>query len=98
MIGALFGGSVGLGGILLVFVGFVYSHAETIDLADQRAKFRRVAQVGLIPFLLSLIDSALCLRWMRVQSPCLIGWSAGLFYICLLLTGLYGIGAFWFYL
>ena len=48
---AMFGAAVGLAGILLVFVGFVYSHAETIDLADTRRKYKIIAKLGLAPFL-----------------------------------------------
>jgi hypothetical protein len=29
---ALFGAAVGLAGILLVFVGFIYAHSETLEL------------------------------------------------------------------
>jgi hypothetical protein len=65
---AVFGAAVGLAGILLVFVGFVYSRVETFDLADQRDKFRFVAKCGIAPFLVALASATLCLRWMTNQS------------------------------
>jgi hypothetical protein len=95
---AIFGAAVGLAGILLVFVGFVYSRAETMDIARTREKFRRIAKSGIVPFLVSLLCSALCLRWMLVPSVVTFCWVRYSFYVCLVLTTLYGVVAFVFYL
>jgi hypothetical protein len=95
---AVFGAAVGLAGILLVFVGFVYSRVETFDLADQRDKFRFVAKCGVAPFLIALISATLCLRWMTNQSLIVEHLAICLFYVGLALTALYGVVAFLFYL
>jgi hypothetical protein len=95
---AIFGAAVGLAGILLVFVGFVYSHAETQPLADDRKKFRVVAKVGLLPFLVSLTCAALCLGWMFSPTDTTLCWIRGTCYGGMGLTALYGIIAFLFYL
>jgi hypothetical protein len=94
---ALFGASVGLGGILLVFVGFIYAHSEGMDLELERKKYKTVAKVGMLPFLVSLVCAFLCLRWMLCPSPeaMLPVYS---FYLSLGLTALYGLVAFLFYL
>jgi hypothetical protein len=95
---AIFGAAVGLAGILLVFVGFIYSHAETIDLADTRQKYKVVAKLGLIPFLISLLSASLCLNWMLSPSPGVFCWVRYSFYGGMGSTALYGIVAFLFYL
>lgn len=95
---AIFGAAVGLAGILLVFVGFVYSHAESQPLKDDREKFKLVAKLGLLPFLVCLGDAFLCLHWMTSPSPAIFGWTR--YALCggMGLTALYGIVAFLFYL
>jgi hypothetical protein len=95
---AIFGAAVGLAGILLVFVGFVYSHAETQPLADDRKKFKLVAKIGLLPFLISLLCASLCLSWMFSPSPATLSWVRCTCYGGMGLTALYGIVAFVFYL
>jgi hypothetical protein len=94
---ALFGAAVGLGGILLVFVGFIYAHSEGMELELDRQKYKRVAKVGMLPFLVSLLCAFLCLRWMLCpsQEAMLPIYS---FYLSLGVTALYGIVAFLFYL
>src|SRR6266852_1619930 len=95
---AIFGAAVGLAGILLVFVGFIYSHAETIDTARTRERYKLVAKSGIVPFLVSLLCAFLCLKWMLGPSLVTFGWVQHLFYGCLALTALYGVVAFVFYL
>jgi hypothetical protein len=95
---AVFGAAVGLAGILLVFVGFVYGHAETITLAIPREKHKLVAKMGIVPFLLSLLCATFCLRWMSYPSDIAFGSLSYSFYSCMGLTALYGIVAFLFYL
>ena len=94
---ALFGAAVGLAGILLVFVSFVYSRAESSDLARLRGKYRHIAKFGMVPFLVSLACAALCLRWMLIPSPVTFCWVRYSFYVCLGLTALYGVVALVFY-
>ena len=95
---AIFGAAVGLGGILLVFVGFLYSRAETLDLDRQRQRFRIVAKIGIVPFLLSLSSAIISLHWMETQSAELYTLSVCTFYASAVLTALYGLGAFILYL
>jgi NhaP-type Na+/H+ or K+/H+ antiporter len=95
---AIFGAAVGLSGVLLVIVGFVYTHAETLDLKENREKLKNVAKLGLIPFLVTLICATLALHWMFSPSPDLLCWAKYLFYTGIALTAVYGIGSFVFYL
>jgi hypothetical protein len=95
---AIFGAAVGLAGILLVFVGFVYSHAESRELKDDRDKFKLVAKVGLFPFLICLGCGFLCLDWMSSPSPGIFCWARYALYGGMGLTALYGVVAFLFYL
>lgn len=95
---AIFGAGVGLAGILLVFVGFIYSRVETFDLERVRRKFRRVARSAIAPFLLSLISAGLSLRWMLHPSWSVYLWARLTFYAAMVFTALYGIVAFLFYL
>jgi hypothetical protein len=95
---AIFGAAVGLAGILLVVVGFVYSHAESQPLEGDRKKFKRVAKVGLLPFVICLFCAFLCVRWMSLASPSLLCWIECSLYVGMGLTALYGVVAFLFYL
>jgi hypothetical protein len=95
---AVFGAAVGLAGILLVFVGFIYSRVESFDLESDRTKFRRIARSALAPFLLSLISAGLCLNWMLHPSWSVYLWARFLFYASMGLTAVYGVVAFLFYL
>jgi hypothetical protein len=97
-IAAIFGAAVGLAGILLVFVGFVYSHAESLELKADRDKFKLVAKVGLFPFLICLASGFLCLNWMTDSSPGVFCWARYALYGGMGLTALYGVVAFLFYL
>lgn len=98
VITAVFGAAMGLAGILLVFVGFVYSRAETFDTESKRKKYGQVAKVGVIPFLLSLAAAAISLWWMLHPSSGAYMWALGSFSACMGLTALYGVVAFIFYL
>src|SRR5438132_13205487 len=77
---AIFGAAVGLAGILLVFVGFVYSHAESQPLKDDREKYKLVAKVGLLPFLICLTCAFFCLNWMSSPSQTSLGWARNTLY------------------
>jgi len=59
---AILGAGVGLAGVLLVFVGFIYSHSETFQVPEVKKKYQKVARFGLIPFIVSLFSSWMCLR------------------------------------
>jgi hypothetical protein len=95
---AVFGAAVAIAGVLLVVVGFVYSHAETIDLERTRDKYKLVAKSGIVPFLVSLLCAFLCFRWMITPYWISFSWVRYSFYACLGSTALYGVVAFIFYL
>jgi hypothetical protein len=95
---ALFGAAVGLAGILLVFVGFIYAHAETMELGDDRKKYKRVAKFGMGPFFFSLCSAFVCIQWLLCPSEALAKWSLYTFYLGMGSTALYGLTAFLFYL
>jgi hypothetical protein len=95
---AIFAAAVGLAGILLVVVGFVYSHAESQPLADDRKKFKIVAKIGLLPFLICFACAFLCVNWMSSASPAVLCWIRYTLYGGMGLTALYGVVAFLFYL
>lgn len=42
--------SIGVAGLLLVFIGFVYSRAETFASSIRADKYKNVARFGLVPF------------------------------------------------
>lgn len=65
---AIFGASVGLAGVLLIFVGFVFSHAESFQNIDRKRSFQRIAKVGLFPFAVSLFAAFLGLGWLQEQT------------------------------
>ncbi len=94
----LLGSSVGLAGILLVFVGFLYSRAESFERAGTVRKYKWVAKAGIVPFLFALISAWLCLLWIGQPSVDLYNYAMLSFQACLILTGLYGIIAIIFYL
>lgn len=47
--------AIALGGLLLIFVGFLLERASRTDLKRNRSKIRAVALLGLVPFLGALI-------------------------------------------
>jgi hypothetical protein len=95
---AIFGAAVGLAGVLLVLVGFIYAHAETIELAATRSRNKRVAKFGMVPFLITMACATLSLRWMSGPADPVFCWSLYGFYAGMATTALYGIVAFLFYL
>ena len=66
---AALGSVIGLAGVLLVFIGFVYSHGESFSNVARARKYKRVAKAGLIPFSISLIVAWFCVRWLQWSSP-----------------------------
>jgi hypothetical protein len=49
--------AIAIGGLLLVFIGFLLARGDREDLARVRRKIRLVAIAGLIPFVAALICS-----------------------------------------
>lgn len=94
----ILGSAVGLAGILLVFVGFVYSRAETFEVTRKKEKYRLLAKAGILPFLIAIVSAWLCLEWLGAPSSSLYNYAILSFQLCLILTGFYGIAALLFYL
>ena len=95
---AIFGASVGLAGIVLVFIGFVSAHGEGFQNNTRKKIFKRVAKVGLIPFAIALIAAFLSLCWLETSSPSSYHYALLSFKAALISTLLYGIISVSFFL
>jgi len=88
---AALGSAIGLAGILLVFIGFVYSHGESFSNVSTTRKYQRVAKAGLAPFSISLASAWFCLRWLQWCGPTDYFLALSLFKVALTLILAYGI-------
>jgi hypothetical protein len=88
---AAIGSAIGLAGLLLIFVGFVYTHGESFSSEATKRKFQRVAKAGIAPFSVALASAWFCLRWLQWSGPADYLLALLLFKVCLLLTLAYGI-------
>jgi len=95
---AVLGAAVALAGLLLVFVGFLFSQADgfppaTTDDATIR-NYKRAGRIGLIPFVGCLALAWLAGLWLREPSQqlmTLVWWGFG---VVLILTAVYGTTVF----
>jgi len=96
VIGPVFGAATSLAGLLLVFVGFVYARGESYN-TKRGDRFKLIAKLGIVPFLVSLLCAWLCL-----QSLSGAAWAYDTailsFRITILLTAGYGICTMLFFL
>ena len=60
---AILDADVALAGLLLVFVGFVYSRGEALS-GERGDRFQNVARLGVVPFGLSLWCAWLCVTYL----------------------------------
>lgn len=51
---AILQAAIAIGGLLLVFIGFLLGKADQIGLKSRRMRVRRIAAGGLVPFLAAL--------------------------------------------
>jgi len=78
---AVFGGSVGLASVLVVFIGFLVAHAEALpatvpDRIQQR--YMGAAKWGLVPTVVAILEALVCYGWFFCQHPVLFYlWSVG---------------------
>jgi hypothetical protein len=86
----ILGASVSLSGLLLVFIGFVYSHAETFESIPRRDRYRKTSKGGLIPFVETLVCAWLCLGWLTGNQE-LYWWALQSFRAGMILTAVYGL-------
>lgn len=89
---AVLGASSTIAAILLVFVGFLFAHAETIpEEVDQSIaeKYRFMAKLGTVPFLMCIAVMLACYGWLfDPQSSALYySWSAGFFVVSVIFVG-----------
>jgi hypothetical protein len=66
---AALGSVIGLAGVLLVFIGFVYAHGESFSNVSTKRKYQRVAKAGLAPFSIGLVAAWFCVRWLQWCGP-----------------------------
>jgi hypothetical protein len=71
--GVLLQTSVGLAGVLLVFIGFVYARAESTGNAKRARRYVRLAQFGIIPFAVAMLSAWLSLTAMHGSEPAYTG-------------------------
>jgi hypothetical protein len=89
---AIFQAAIALGGLLLVFIGFLLGRADQTDLKSHRVKVKRIALVGLIPFLAALCCSLQGI-WTLQGARCSSMHLFSTFKIVLALTAIYAIVA-----
>jgi hypothetical protein len=93
MLGVL-GASVGLGGLLLVFCGFVFSQAANFPPAttdDSKIEsYKNAGMLGLWPFLGAIVNSLAVVAWLVCPSPLLYSIVLTIFVILLVATAAYG--------
>lgn len=91
---AIMGADAALAGLLLVVAGYVFAQANGFPRAttDDRIiqRYQIAGKLGLIPFLLALVDSGACLWWLLQASPRLFTGTVGGFILLMLTTGIYG--------
>jgi hypothetical protein len=61
---ASFGAAVALAGLILIFVGFVFTRAESMNTVALTKKYKNVARSGFIPLTPLLISAWLCLNYL----------------------------------
>ena len=102
LIMVIMGASVSLGGLLLVFGGFVFSQAESFpdETTDDSTikRFKKAGKYSLWPFLLSLMVAGLSFVWLLYPTYYLYLSSLIGFAILLIGTGIYGITVLKYYL
>jgi hypothetical protein len=91
---AVLGTSVGLAGLLLVFVGFVYARADAFQ-TKRADRYRTLAKLGMIPFLISLLCAWFSFNWLIGDSSEYLG-ALLLFRASLITTALYGLVAMFY--
>ena len=93
---AVLGASTALAGLLLVFVGFVYAHGESFK-TRTGDKFKIVAKLGMVPFLISLASVWAGLEWLTGDQWA-YSWCVWSFRATVVITAAYGALTLLFYL
>jgi hypothetical protein len=90
---AVLGAAVGLAGLLLVVVGYVFAQKAAFGSAADDTLLKRyetAGQLGLVPFLVALADAGLCTWWLIHSSKCVFSTAVAGFFLLLFLTAVYG--------
>jgi hypothetical protein len=91
---AVLGASVGLGGLLLIFCGFVFSQAASFPKATTDnstiKSYKDAGTLGLWPFLGSIINSLVVVAWFLCPVTGLYSTALVLFIVLLIATAVYG--------
>ncbi len=78
---AVFGGSVGLASVLVVFIGFLVAHAEALPSTTSdtvQNQYKKAAKWGLVPTSAAILEALACYAWFFLQHPALLYlWSVG---------------------
>lgn len=93
--------SLTLAGILLVFVGFIYSQAQSFPSETDESvtrKFKQVARVGMVPFGLAILIAGLAFQKILAPHTSVGGLIPALFWLEMGLLLLYGIVSVLLYL
>jgi hypothetical protein len=93
----ILGASVSLAGLLLVFMGFVYSHSENFESSVRKDKYRNVSKFGLLPFIETLVCAWLCICWLTGDQR-VYWWALQAFRGGILMTAAYGVVTLLWYL
>jgi hypothetical protein len=94
---AILGAVVALAGLLLVFVGFVYTRGESM--ASKRGdKFKNIARAGIVPFGISLACAWTCVTFLQARGSVDLTLSVFLFRLDLIVSGLYAVIVLFVYL
>jgi len=90
---AIFGASVALAGLLLVFCGFLFGRADNLPSSTGDStieKYRKAGKAGVFPFLATLLVAALSLTWLLCPIDWIYWTSVWAFFFTLVVTALYG--------
>src|SRR6267143_1797334 len=100
-VSVVFNGALALAGILLVFMGFIYSQAESFPAGTDRRisqRYKVVAKLGLIPFALAIVLAGVTFSGLIALPDSVRHTAIILFWIELGLLLVYGCVSVLFYL
>lgn len=93
---ALLGGGVSLGGLLLVFCGFIFAQAQAMPPQTSNEilkRYRRVARFGLVPLAGALFVAGASACYFVWANHVLASVTLSVFLLLLLVTVAYGVAA-----
>lgn len=93
---AVTGAGIALGGLLLIFIGFLFGQSAVLKYMSPPAPkaisdgYRRAACIGLIPFAFALLTAAAAILFWLLPNPALAYWVVIAFIVCTIGSILYG--------